>query len=82
MGLFFYTRGEGMNIRITPYSAKGAPALQAKPSGSPISHLRFKRGAQTNRLATISRDQNERGSGFAPAWLPSPLKLRRDKTPR
>ena len=70
-----------MNIFITPHSAKGAPVLQTQPTVSAISHLRFQHGAQTNRLATISRDQNERGSVFAPAWLPSPLKLRRDKTP-
>ena len=45
-GFFFFdTRGEGMNIYINPQSDKGAPVLQAKPSGSPISQLRFKRGS-------------------------------------
>ena len=45
-GFFFFdTRGEGMNIYINPQSDKGAPVLQAKPTGSPISQLRFKRGS-------------------------------------
>ena len=52
-GAFFYTRGEGMNIFITPHSAKGAPVLQAKPSGSPISHLRFKRGSSVPLTVTL-----------------------------
>ena len=42
---FFDTLGEGMNIFINPLSDKAAPMLQTKPTGSPISQLRFKRGS-------------------------------------
>lgn len=45
--------GEGMNIFINPLSDKAAPVLQTKPSGSPISHLRFKRGSAVPLTVTL-----------------------------
>ncbi len=42
-----------MNIFINPQSDKGAPVLQAKPSGSPISQLRFKRGSSVPLTVTL-----------------------------
>lgn len=42
-----------MNIYINPQSDKGAPVLQAKPSGSPISQLRFKRGSSVPLTVTL-----------------------------
>ena len=53
MGLFFDTPGEGMNIFINPLSDKAAPVLQTKPSGSPISHLSFKRGSSVPLTVTL-----------------------------
>ncbi len=42
-----------MNIYINPQSDKAAPVLQTKPSGSPISHLRFKRGSSVPLTVTL-----------------------------
>ena len=42
-----------MNIYINPLSDKGAPVLQTKPSGSPISQLRFKRGSSVPLTVTL-----------------------------
>ena len=42
-----------MNIFINPLSDKAAPVLQTKPSGSPISHLRFKRGSSVPLTVTL-----------------------------
>ena len=42
-----------MNIYINPLSDKGAPVLQPKPSGSPISQLRFKRGSSVPLTVTL-----------------------------
>ncbi len=42
-----------MNIYINPLSDKGAPVLQAKVSGTPISLLRFKRGSSVPLTVTL-----------------------------
>ena len=42
-----------MNIFINPLSDKAAPVLQTKPSGSPISHLRFNRGSSVPLTVTL-----------------------------
>ena len=42
-----------MNIFINPLSDKAAPVLQTKPSGSPISLLRFKRGSSVPLTVTL-----------------------------